>query len=227
MGETRNLGFGTSAPWKPERMTQADSPSDDRPGIEPWLAAARAGSPEALGKLLEMCRAYLLGVANRELESQLQAKAGASDLVQDAFLEAQRIFSRFQGGSADQLFAWLRAILLNKLADFTRQFRGTEKRQIGREVSLDVAAGESSVHDLPAADTPTPSSVVGRDEQTELLRRVLARLPEHYRQVLVWRQWEDLPFEEIGRRLDRTPAAARQLWMRALERLEEELETPP
>lgn len=208
-------------------MTEAASTPEDQPPVGPWLDAARAGSPEAMGQLLEMCRAYLLGIANRELESQLQAKAGASDLVQDAFLEAQRIFSRFQGGSADELLAWLRAILLNKVSDFTRQYRGTEMRQIDREVALDPGNADSAVNVLPAADTPTPSSVVARDEQAELLQRALTRLPENYRQILVWRQWEDLTFEEIARRLERTPEAARKLWLRALERLQEELETAP
>ena len=53
-----------------------------------WLEAARQGSPDALGQVLEYCRPYLLAVANEQLETDLQAKAGASDLVQDTFVEA-------------------------------------------------------------------------------------------------------------------------------------------
>ena len=58
-----------------------------------WLQAARDGSREAMGNLLEACRAYLLLVANRELAADLRAKGGASDLVQDTFLEGHRNFS--------------------------------------------------------------------------------------------------------------------------------------
>ena len=86
-----------------------------------------------------MCRLYLLGVANRELSAPLQAKAGASDLVQEAFVEAQRIFSRFHGQSGSELLGWLRGILLNKIAHFHRKYNGTDKRQVSREVSLDSA----------------------------------------------------------------------------------------
>src|SRR5262245_37348302 len=62
-----------------------------------WLTEALAGSHEALGHALEGCRGYLLHVAMQELDADLASKAGASDLVQETFLEAQRDFARFQG----------------------------------------------------------------------------------------------------------------------------------
>src|SRR5262245_66692989 len=86
--------------------------------LEQLLQAARAGSTEALGRVFEGCRHYLLLVANEGLESDLRAKAGASDLVQDTFLEAQQAFIRFQGTSERDLLAWLRQILLYTLGNF-------------------------------------------------------------------------------------------------------------
>jgi hypothetical protein len=44
---------------------------------------------------------YLGGIAARELGPDLRAKGGASDLVQQTFLEAQRDFAAFRGGSAE------------------------------------------------------------------------------------------------------------------------------
>src|SRR5262245_58290664 len=73
-----------------------------------WLSDARAGSPEALGAVLEACRGYLLLIAQGELSPDLRAKAGASDLVQQTFLDAQRDFGRFRGESVAELRAWLR-----------------------------------------------------------------------------------------------------------------------
>src|SRR5436190_23322173 len=99
-----------------------------------WLPAARAGSTEALGQLLEACRGYLLLIAQQELDPNLRAKGGASDLVQETFLKAQRHFGRFQGDSEVELLAWLRRLLLNNLANFARQYRDTNKRRLGREV---------------------------------------------------------------------------------------------
>src|SRR5580700_9060811 len=87
------------------------------------LVAARRGSREALGNALEACRRYLLAIASRELDPDLRAKGGASDLVQETFLEAQRDFARFQGSSPEELRAWLRQVLLHNVGAFTRRFR--------------------------------------------------------------------------------------------------------
>src|SRR6516225_2720280 len=107
---------------------------------EEWLAAARGGAPETLGQLLEACRQYLLLVANQHLAPDLQRKFGASDVAQETFLEAQRDFGAFHGRSEEELLAWLRRILLNNLANLTRGYRGTDKRQVAREVPLAEAA---------------------------------------------------------------------------------------
>src|SRR5262245_29910755 len=102
-----------------------------------FLPAARAGSRDALGQALDACRHYLLRIAQAGLDPDLRAKAGASDLVQETFLEAQRDFARFQGTSEAELLAWLRRLLLNNVANFTRRYRETAKRQTGREVPLE------------------------------------------------------------------------------------------
>src|SRR5436190_6551829 len=125
-------------------------------GVAGWLPGARAGSPEALGQVLEACRGYLLVVAQRELAPDLRAKGGASDLVQETFLEAQRDFPQFHGDSEAELRAWLRRLLLNNLANFTRGYRGTGKRQVGREVALDAGDSSATPGGALAADTPSP-----------------------------------------------------------------------
>ena len=86
-----------------ETSVPLDPLADDRQSLD----RARRGSPQALGQVLELCRRYLLHIANSELDSHLQAKLGASDVVQETFLEAQRIFDRFEGNSPDELRAWL------------------------------------------------------------------------------------------------------------------------
>ena len=190
-----------------------------------WFDKAHRGSPEALGHVLELCRRYLLQIANSELDSHLQAKLGASDVVQETFLEAQRIFDRFDGNSPDELRAWLRAILLNKLADQDRHYRGTAKRNLGKEVGIgssDVGSSDVGPAD-PAASTPSPSNLLMQEERAVALTAALERLPAHYRQVIVWRQIEDLSFEEMAGRLDRSVDAVRKLWWRAIQQLQEEL----
>jgi RNA polymerase sigma-70 factor (ECF subfamily) len=187
------------------------------------LAEARAGSREALGQVLETFRGYLLLIADRELEPELRAKGGASDLVQETFLEAQRDFSRFHGNSAEELRAWLRRVLLNNVANFTRQYRERAKREVGREVPLEAGGSSHKRGAGLAADTISPSGQAVAHEQAEALARALERLPPDYRQVLALRHEEQLTFEEIGQKMQRTANAARMLWLRAVERLQKEM----
>jgi RNA polymerase sigma-70 factor (ECF subfamily) len=190
-----------------------------------WLSAARAGSPEALGQALEACRGYLLLIARKELGADLQAKAGASDLVQQTFLEAQCAFARFQGNSVAELRAWLRRLLLNNLATFARDYRATAKRAVGREVAL--PQGNPSGMAALVETGASPSTMAMAQEEADALRRVLERLPADYRLALLLRHLEELPFDEIGRRMGRSANAARKLWARAVEMLQQQWETPP
>jgi RNA polymerase sigma-70 factor (ECF subfamily) len=188
-----------------------------------WLAAARGGSLEALGEVLEACRHYLLRIADRRLSSELRSKGGASDLVQQTFLDAQRDFDRFQGESEKELLAWLRQILLHNLAHFQRRYRATSKRDLGRETPLTGAASSTDRGpDLPT-QAPSPSEQAIAREEAQTMERAVQRLPEEYRQVLELRHREQQTFEEIGRRLGRSTSGARALWLRAVEQLNAEL----
>ena len=192
-----------------------------------WLAAARAGSREALGQVLETFRGYLLLVADRELDAELRAKGGASDLVQDTFLEAQRDFDCFHGNSADELRAWLRRLLLNNVANFTRQYRQRAKRQVSREVPLEAGGSSHERGAGLATDILSPSGQVVAQEQAAALARAMERLPPDYRQVLALRHEQKLTFAQIGEQMQRTANAARMLWLRAVERLQKEMGMSP
>jgi RNA polymerase sigma-70 factor, ECF subfamily len=193
--------------------------------VERWIGAAHDGSRSALGRLLEACRAYLLLVANEQLSPELLTKAGASDLVQESFLEAQRDFRGFRGKSEAELRAWLRRILLNNIANLSRHFRDTDKRQLGREIARDDTEIEEvfgALHD----QGESPSSEAAARERDAALGRSMAKLPEVHRQVIRWRNYERCTFEEIGGRLGRSAEAARKLWARAVEQLQQLLDSP-
>ena len=201
--------------------------SEPMDGAAQWLPAARAGSREALGKVLEAARQYLLSIARQEFDSDLHAKNSPSDVVQETFVEAQRDFGQFRGDTEAELLAWLRQLLLHRVGKLRRRYRDTQKRRLSREVAL---GGDDSSGGPAAgltADTPSPSGQAMENERDEALQAALGRLPEDYRRVITLRYEEQLPFEEIGRLLQRSPDAARKLWARAVERLHEELERPP
>jgi RNA polymerase sigma-70 factor (ECF subfamily) len=169
----------------------------------------------------------LLHIARGELGPQLQSKGGASDLVQQSVLDALRDFERFEGTSEADLLHWLRRLLLNNLADFTRRYRDTDKRRAEREVPIE--AGDSSCEPGAglAADWTSPSGAAMAQEQADAVRRALEQLPDDHRRVLLLRYQDGLQFEEIGRALGLTANAARKLLLRAVQRVRRELGKPP
>lgn len=187
------------------------------------LRDARDGSTEALGRVLERCRAFLLRIAEQEMGADLRAKGGASDLVQDTFLEAQRDFPHFAGRSEAELLAWLRRMLLNNLSNFIRQYRGTEKRRVDREEAIDQRPLSKSTPRELADSMRTPSGVLMEQEQADQLAQAMAKLTPQYQKVLTLRYQQECTFEEIGRELGMTFSAARKLWLRAVFQLQQEL----
>jgi RNA polymerase sigma-70 factor (ECF subfamily) len=198
-------------------------------GVDAWkgrLTNARAGEAIALGEALEACRTYLLHVAEHELDAQLRAKGGASDIVQQTFMEAQQDFSRFSGTTEAELLAWLRRMLLNNISNFRRTYVQTAKRSSKKEVPL--ASGDSNAQERSwlADGMPTPSREMMVDEQEDALYAALDRLPEDYAQVLRLRYVEGLPFEQVAQKMNRSANAVRKLWARAIEKLQEEMGPP-
>lgn len=193
------------------------------PAAEDRLAAARAGSLQALGQLFEGFRRYLLLVANQALAADLQAKAGPSDLVQETFLQAQKNLAGFAGHTERDFLAWLHGILMNNVAALNRHYHGTRKRQVCREVPL--PAKDATIDwswPLPAR-AESPSWQASAKEEAESVQRALQHLPEQYLQVILMRNRDGCSFAAIGERMNRSENAARMLWVRAFKQLVQEM----
>lgn len=195
---------------------------------EPLAPAPEAISPDplaALAGVIESCRSYLLLVAERAMAPDLRAKEAASDLVQEAMVEAQRAAGRWTGQAeaTDELRAWLRRFLEHKIAHAARRYRGTGKRRIGREVPLATVEADPVMAETLVANQTSVGTRAARREEEAVLRLAIDRLPERMRQAVLWRHHENCSFDEIGRRLGCSNVAARKLWLRALQRLQDEL----
>lgn len=192
----------------------ASSLSDDL--FRNRLQRAREGSGQAIGELIESCRDYLLLVANQELGDQLRRKLGASDAVQETFVAAHQRFDQFRGATAEELVGWLRTILRNQLLMAHRHFSAA-KRDVRREQT-------ASNSPNPVVDQrPTPHHRAVDAENGLRLRNALSHLSADRRQVILLRNWEQLPFSCVGERLGRSEEAARKLWSRAMKDLKRQL----
>jgi len=174
-----------------------------------------------LGQLLDAYRHYLSLVARLQIGRRLQGKVDASDVVQEAFLNAHRSFAQFRGKTETELLAWLRQILVSHLVNLVRRYHGTQRRNIRLERELAAEVDRSSRDLDPAlfAKQSTPSQQASRREQAVLLANALQKLPEAYREVIILRHLEGLSFPEVAERLGRSVDSVDKRWVRALARL--------
>jgi RNA polymerase sigma-70 factor, ECF subfamily len=208
----------------PENDTWVDRDAE----VHALLAAVATGGPSATRRLLAIYRPYLLAVAERELESGLRPKAGASDLVQQTLFEACESLPRFDPGSAPaaNLARWLRQLLRNNLADFRRKFWDTEKRDVRRERGLDHSEAQQLFSQLFVSESETPSGALAAQEETEVLKSALSRLPREYEAVLRGLLFDGFNYDDMAQRLGRSTDAVRGLCIRAIKRLRREIADP-
>jgi RNA polymerase sigma-70 factor (ECF subfamily) len=185
---------------------------------------ARQGDVSSVGALLHQYRNYLMVLASTQLETRLQPRVSPSDVVQETMLRAHKHFGQFRGETEAELLGWLRQILVNNLAKFVEQHMLAARRDVRREVSIERLgkALEQSTVQLAAllpAEGNSPSMAVQQREEAVQLADRLSQLPADYRQVLMLRNLQSLPFEEVARQMDRSVGATRMLWLRAIERL--------
>lgn len=185
------------------------------------IRRARSGEQEALTRLIESWRTYLLYIASDSLEDELHPKLGASDIVQSACLEIHKHFANFHGDSVAEWKSWLRQMIVRDVQDARRRYRGTARRNLDRERPI---AADSVLQMQLSDDQLTPRAASIAAEETQTLRQALQRLPAEYREVIKLRNWDELPFSRIGELLNRSEDAARKLWSRAVARLETELD---
>jgi RNA polymerase sigma-70 factor (ECF subfamily) len=188
--------------------------------VRELIMRARGGDRAAQDELFGRYRDYLVLLARMSLSRGLRAKLSASDVVQEALLQAHEAIGGFRGDTEMEMTGWLRQILSRRLADAGRRF-AYQARRLDRERSLDRLVDDSSdaLKCLPAARGTSPSIGAERREAGALVADALARLKGDDREVIVLRSLEELEWAEVARRMSRSVEAVRALWGRAMQRL--------
>jgi RNA polymerase sigma-70 factor, ECF subfamily len=187
------------------------------------VSAAQRGDADALGRLLEVFRPYLLKVAEQDLPDALRGKCGGSDLVQETVIEAYRDFAGRKFHGPNDVRAWLKSILKHNLADQVKRYIDSDKRSVERERPLPGEIGTDVLKSGIVDQNPSPGTCVVAHEEAAAVDTAVDRLPVDERAVILYRNRDHLGWEEIGLRLDRSGEAARKLWSRAIDRLRREL----
>lgn len=161
------------------------------------------GERKMLGDEFEANRPHLRAVAYRMLGSQSEAE----DAVQEAWLR----LSRSGDAGIDNLGGWLTTVVARVCLDMLRLRKSRCEEPWDAEVPASAASAESGID-------PEREMVLADSIGIALLV-VLEKLEPAERIAFVLHDMFDLPFEEIARVVERSPAAARQLASRARRRV--------
>jgi RNA polymerase sigma-70 factor (ECF subfamily) len=185
------------------------------------LRRVRAGDQESFGLLLNRYSNYLTLLARLQIGRRLQGKFDPSDVVQETFLQAHHKFDQFQGCTEAELVCWLRQVLASRLAKLVRRYLGTQGRDVRLEQELadELDHSSSALGQFVISPAESPSQEASRREQAVALADALARLPEHYREIILLHEFQDLSFPEVSERMGRTVDSVKNLWTRALTQL--------
>ncbi len=143
------------------------------------------GHPEAFGQLVGKYQQRLYHSVVRLMGNHTDA----TDVTQEAFIQAYEKLSGFRGESA--FYSWLFRIAWNNAMTWRRKRRPANSLETLRE-----STGVEPTDRNPLAAPEHPLEVT---ERQALVRKALQGLPEEYREVLVLKEMEDLSYEEIAR----------------------------
>jgi RNA polymerase sigma-70 factor (ECF subfamily) len=164
------------------------------------------------------------------MDPRLRARLGASDVLQDAFVEASERLGDYLADPRMPFFLWLRFITAQRLLALHRRHLEAKKRDARRQVAAGGRGFPAATSIALAANlvdrgtTPTEGAV--REELRRRLEDALDKMTPQDREVLVLRHFEELSNAEAARELGIEESAASKRYLRALKRLREVLEAP-
>lgn len=171
-------------------------------------------------------RPWLMRIAEQEIPADLRGKVEASDIVQEALLDAWRGEKGFRGTSHPQRLAWLRMILRRVVLQHQRGNHAAKRGGNRQQVAADALARTSMrIDELAVGKDPSPDEVVDQAEQSLLVAAALEQLPSDYRRVIEGRHLRQQSHASIAAELGRSPEAIRMLWVRALVELRRVIST--
>lgn len=158
---------------------------------EDLVAKCQKGDISAFDKLVLRYQKKVFNITYRMAGNYTEA----SDLAQEAFVRAYKSIRKFRGQSG--FYTWLYTIACNICRNRLRYLR----RQVKSVVSLDdpIQTEEGVVSREVADKSLSPLAILDRKEKVEFIQKAISSLDEEHRIVVVLRDIEMLPYDEICR----------------------------
>lgn len=172
-----------------------------------------------LGELFERHRLRLRALVQGRIDPPLAARMDADDVIAEAYRAASRRWEAFKANRQVSDFLWLYRIVSDTFVELWRKATAG-KRDAYREACWN-DSGSMDLGMRLAAGGPGPASEVSRREQLQLVRRAIAQLTPDDRDVLWFRDRDQLSYAEIGELLGLSADAATKRYVRAVAKLKQ------
>lgn len=182
---------------------------------------------QALGDLFLAYRQRLRRMVHLRMDWRLRRRVDASDVVQEAWLDYKRRFSDYCNDQPLPFYLWLRQLTAQRLIDVHRRHLGARMRSIAMEASiwsqpLPPVTSHSLASQLLGRIT-SASQAAQRAEDRIRVQQALDRMKPIDREVIALRHFEMLSNDESALVLGLSKTAASNRYIRAMQRLREEL----
>jgi RNA polymerase sigma-70 factor (ECF subfamily) len=199
--------------------------ADDSDETSRLLRRAADGDQEALRLLFTAYRDRLKRMVQMRLSRRIQSRVDASDILQEAYLEAARSLGEYAREPVLPFFLWLRHLTALKLTEVHRRHLGTKLRDADREVTLHRGGlpmvDSASLAAQLLGSVTSPSRAVVKAETRLLVQEALNAMDPIDREVLALKHFEKLSTAEVAQVLGLSKAGAGSRYLRAIKRLRE------
>ncbi len=161
---------------------------------EQLLGRHRGGDEQAFEVLIERYRLELFHFLARFVGN----RTAADDIFQDAFLQVHISAGTFD--ISRRFKPWLFTIAANKARDYLRKNKRQKAASLSAMVDQSQDGGRAFI-DLLEADLPLPQEKAQEHETRQIVRQVVAGLPDHLREVLLMAYFNRMAYREIAESL--------------------------
>ncbi len=171
---------------------------------EEIIALYKNGEEEVFKDLINR---YISPIFN--FAAHLTDRSNASDIVQEIFIKVWKNLHNFDSSKAS-FKTWIFAIAKNTTIDFLRKKKSLSFSDIEKDNEDD--SFSESIPDQGLI----PDEALQKLQDSDLLNKLLDKLPVYYKTILVLHYQEDMTFDEIGKILNKSLNTVKSQHRRAI-----------
>ena len=178
------------------------------------VSLCKKGEVDAFEVLVKKHQKRMFNIAYRMVGNYEEA----CEIVQDAFISAYRGMKGFKGKA--RFSTWLSAIVMNLSKNRLRQLKAQLHR---KEYSIDnpVLTDERQIKGEPASSEPSALEMLEKRDVQQKVQECINSLDEEFREVLILRDIQGFPYDEIADLLTLPEGTVKSRLFRAREALKD------